>query len=280
MKKDLGIIIAIFFLFLVCGVFGVFIYRPASVQSIADFIVKLNNSNQVNRKNSGVIKIYDNSKGYVWNIETWGLVQTEAISETGSNPDVPTTHWYISKSLWVSLKLYGNEDVTEKGSRIYYNSRSISGIVLQSNEYIEVLTKSANVSIQNAILDIIKKEGKKPMNCIVTEWWDIYYSDGESYQIKNPTADKKYEMEGSRVDQKLDTNAFRTKTDELFEKLKNTYLQECGWHADLILLPRPSHTATFIYNSQQSKTKFIYVSSGGELFMSPEIQFLSVDNEK
>lgn len=183
-------------------------------------------------------------------------VTTEKISDEQSET-------YVSKNL---------------GIKFQYPQGFIGQAVEQGNEimvpswspimYIAVFEKSADETIENSILNIVKNEGKDPKNCKVV-LRDTEKSGNQEYVIDLATPityTKEEQTEIRLADKNWTPDAGPVNGDyKKMEIYNKRLIDNCSSYADpLGLATSTTAPSMFLYNDSQSKTKFVFLPGSAD----------------
>jgi len=185
----------------------------------------------------------------------------EAVSSTPEQTGQPL--YYVSKNLDIKFQYgYGFSDKAyEQGDKIMYPGYGTP----EHPEYIEVFTKDGNQSIEAAILDVIKKQGKNPKDCqVVTRGAEDNGDLEYTVDLVNPniiyTPQEKQEIKQADADAKADGGPFNGdwKKQEIYNQ---RLVGKCSAYAEpLGLGTSKTGPATFLYNATATKTKFVFLT--------------------
>ena len=147
--------------------------------------------------------------------------------------------------------------------------------------YIAVFEKSADKTIEDSILDIIKNEGKDPKNCKV-ELRDTEASGNREYVIDlaDPLVYTKDEENEIRLaDENWTPDAGPFNGDYKKMEIRNKRLIEnCSAYADpLGLATSTTAPSMFLYNDARTKTKFVFLPGTADPYFHEygTIEFIS-----
>jgi hypothetical protein len=184
-------------------------------------------------------------------------ISDEQLPET----EQPTT--YTSKKLGIKFQYPQSfiGQAVEQGNKIMVPSWS-------PIMYIAVFEKSADETIENSILNIIKKEGKEPKNCKVVPR-DTEKSGNAEYVIDlaNPIVYTKDEENEIRLaDKNWTPDAGPVNGDyKKMEIYNKRLIDNCSSYADpLGLGTSKTAPSMFLYNDSQSKTKFVFLPGSAD----------------
>ncbi|MCK5320657.1 hypothetical protein KAJ61_04675 [Candidatus Parcubacteria bacterium] len=170
-------------------------------------------------------------------------------------------NYFINKNLGIKFD-YSSVEFKEK--LVVENNQIIYHYLNSDNiEYISLFTKKANQTIEDAILDVIKNEGRDPKNCKVVNK-EKYYGNPD-YQVyrldlANPTIIySEEELERIRLaDIEAEQNGGPFNGEHQKQAIRNERLiKACSYYADpLGLGTSKTIPSIFIYNN---KNKFVFL---------------------
>lgn len=226
--------------------------------------------------------------------EKYYLVEVKLTTENQSSSEITTPTIdktpqtsYENKTLGIKFTQYWDGiyagTFEQQGNKIVFKDPMVKDLT-QAKEngykapFIQVFTKPANQKIEDAIIDVIKKENKDSSKCKVNDngqYWGKNSFENYSLDLVNQkityTKDEEKEIVQADIDSKKDGGPFDGEWQKA-EIYRKRLVKECSSYADSLKPGGTSKTmpSIFIYDEKASNTKFIFIPGSADPYFFKE----------
>lgn len=214
-------------------------------------------------------------------IATIGMILTlTACSQTAyTKPvteDKTTETSYENKELGIKFKyseIYTGQAVAKDNKVVFQDSTN----QIQTPPFIQVFTKPADQKIDDAILDVVKKEKKDSSKCKVIDGGKYWAKDSfQNYTLDLVnkklvyTKDEEKEIKQSDLDSKKDGGPFDGEWQKA-DIYKQRLIQDCSSYANNMHAgTSKTFPSIFLYDAKDSNTKFIFIPGSADPYFFKE----------